>query len=66
MIKTFKIENIEWDTDGEDVDLPDMCWVELGVEPDESDESISDRLTDIVSDHFGWCHYGFNYRECEN
>jgi hypothetical protein len=48
-IKTTKID---WDTDGEDIDLPQS--VELEVEDEEE-------IADALSDNFGFCVFSFEY-----
>ena len=48
--------DIEWDTDGADVDLPD----EIEIPPDITDE---DDISDYLSDVTGFCHFGFLLRE---
>lgn len=45
-MKQFKCTYIEWDTDGEQVDLPTSTTIEA-----ENEEDIADAL----SDKFGWC-----------
>lgn len=47
-----KAINIEWDTDGEDVDLP----TEIEIPDDIADEDIGDYITDET----GFCHFGFD------
>lgn len=44
-----KVTGIEWDTDGEDVELPSDVTIE--VENGLSDDEIVDRVTDL----YGWC-----------
>lgn len=45
------VHDIEWDTDGEDIDLPQYM-----VIPDEIDE---DDISDYISEKIGFCHKGF-------
>lgn len=47
-IKTFKV-SVNWDTDGQDVDLPKI--VELPYYLKEGNYNIADYL----SDQYGWC-----------
>ena len=47
MLKKYKIENIQWDTD-DDTDTDIIVEMEVI-----SGESISDRLTDVISDYYG-------------
>ena len=54
---TMKISNIEYDTDGEEVDLPTNLNIEVpeGLNAEETDEYISDEISNIT----GFCHTGF-------
>ncbi len=57
---TVKAVDIEWDTDGEDVNdlLPDMdIPLEVAINDGEIDE---DAIGDYISKESGFCHYGFN------
>lgn len=50
-ISTFTV-SVEWDTDGEDVeDLPKIIAVPNEIEDDD--------VADWLSDHYGWCVYGW-------
>ena len=50
-ISTFMV-SVEWDTDGEDVkDLPTIIAVPNEIEYDD--------VADWLSDHYGWCVYGW-------
>lgn len=48
----LKATNIEWDTDGKVVDLPNTVPI-----PDELTDE--DDISDYLSDEYGFCHYGF-------
>jgi hypothetical protein len=48
----MKATHIEWETDGEDVDLPDE--IELPELMDDEDE-----ISNYISDVTGFLHYGF-------
>lgn len=52
------VTNIEWDTDGEDCDLPTST--ELEIEHDEEDD-LDAIIADALSDKFGFCMFDFNY-----
>lgn len=47
-----KVFNIDYDTDGEEVDLPQELTLEV--------TSLSE-LEDKISDETGFCHWGFEY-----
>lgn len=49
----MKAINIEWDTNGEAVDLP----TEIDIPEGMSDE---DEISDYISDMVGFCHKGFS------
>lgn len=48
----MKVVNIVWDTDGENVKLPNEIELPFGM----VDE---DEISDYISDETGFCHYGF-------
>ena len=48
----MKVTNIEWETDGEVVDLPTEVEVEDGMSDDE--------VADFLSDEYGWLVNGFS------
>lgn len=48
----YRATNIQWDTDGEDIDLP----TEMDIPADIEDE---DEISDYISDETGFCHFGF-------
>lgn len=55
----YKITDIEYDTDGEDVDLP--AELEIDVPDDLLDkDDIEEYISDEISNMTGFCHYGFN------
>lgn len=49
--------DIEWDTDGEEVDLPDKVRLML-----HSEEDFGSVIADRLSDRFGWCVRTFQFR----
>jgi hypothetical protein len=55
MIK-IRCYEIDWDTDGEDVDLPDSAIIELEEEEDlDLYTLVNEYGADALSDEFGWC-----------
>ena len=55
----YKVENIKYDTDGEDIELPK----ELEITIDDSitdQEDIEQILSDEISNITGFCHFGFS------
>ena len=56
--KEFVITNIKYDTDGEDVSLPETMTI---VVPDDVNgrEEIQEFISDEISNITGYCHEGF-------
>ena len=52
-----RFSNIEWDTDGQGVDLPK----EVILEVMDIDDDFNDVGADILSDKFGFCVHSFNH-----
>ena len=50
--------DIQWDTDGEEVDLPTETIMEV---PEDCD--LDTEGADVLSDKFGWCVLGFNWEK---
>ena len=50
----MKAINILWDTDGEEVNLPNEIEI-----PDWIDENDDDEISDYLSDVTGFCHFGY-------
>ena len=53
----MKAMNIEWDTDGEYIDLPNE--IDIPEDLDFKDD-IEETVSDYLSDTTGFCHKGFN------
>jgi len=53
--------DIKWDTDGEDVELPDEMSFEV-----EDDFDVELEGADLLSDETGWCVFGFDFEREEN
>lgn len=55
MTGTYEVTDIEWDTDGEEVEgLPASVTIEIDeddIDPDDEESSV----VDAVSDEHGWC-----------
>ena len=50
----MKAINILWDTDGEEVNLPNEIEI-----PDYVDKEDDDEISDYLSDTTGFCHFGY-------
>ena len=59
MMKTYKAFNIDYETDGENVCLPE----ELFFEIDDEDFDPAYELADLISDRTGWLVNGFSFEE---
>lgn len=58
----YIITNIEYDTDGEEVDLPETLTVDIPnddfVKMDE--EEVDEYISNDISDQTGFCHKGYS------
>lgn len=61
IMKTYRVTNIEWDTDGLEIDLPTDFSISVDVEKNMTEDEIGERISDSISDVYGFCHFGFNY-----
>lgn len=52
------VTNIEFDTDGEIVELPNQLEIEIPIDIFDKEE-IYDFVSDEISNITGFCHYGF-------
>lgn len=59
MEKIFEITNIQYDTDGQKVELPKSLIVVVPDDVEGADE-IAEYLSDEISNRTGFCHKGFN------
>lgn len=63
---TIEVSNIDWDTDEETAkanDLPTELTLTLGDEIEGTcldEEEIADRVSEYLSDDYGFCHNGFS------
>ena len=55
----YRVFNIEYDTDGETVDLP----IELHFKDLDKDFSPDNELADLISDQTGFCVFSFEYEQ---
>jgi len=62
-IRVFLITDIDWDTDGEEVDLPEEITVNVSEDEELEEDEIEEYISDKISDKTGFCHFGFNYKE---
>ena len=57
---TYIVSDIIYDTDGEDISLPES--LEISV-PDDNDVELVDYLGDKISEITGYCHEGFTFEK---
>ena len=57
----YTVSNIEYDTDGEVIDLPTTLKVEVSNDLDK--DEIEDFISDEISNQTGFCHLGFSFSE---
>ena len=62
-MRKFRVYDIEWDTDGEEVDLPSEVFFDLDDEEVEEDENGNNIIADMLSDEYGWCVYSLQVEE---
>jgi len=58
-MKKYTITDIEYDTDGEEVELPTTMEIEVPKELTEYEE-IDEYISDEISKRTGYCHLGFS------
>lgn len=57
-MQQFCATDIVWDTDGEDIDIPTTVKCPVGLIEE-------DKISDYLSDTYGFCHNGFNLKLCK-
>jgi len=57
-MKKYRIYDIVWDDDGDDVELPTEVTMNISI-ADGMD--VDEELGEWLSDEYGYCHFGFNY-----
>ena len=61
---TLIIRNIKWDTDGENVDLPEEVVIKNPSEKMLDKYSMADAISEYLSDTYEFCVYGFDIDSC--
>lgn len=54
----YKVTDIEYDTDGEDLGLPAVLNIEVPTDLEDGHE-IEEYISDEISNQTGFCHKGF-------
>lgn len=63
-IRTFKINNIDWDNDQQDTShLPTSKVVKVILQGDITEDEIENFVADMLSDNEGWCVMSFEIEE---
>ncbi len=63
MEKKYLVTDIEWDTDGEEVDLPEELTITIPEDEELEEDEVEGYISDKISDETGFCHFGFNFTE---
>ena len=58
-MRKIKVFEISYDTDGEDVDLPETLEIEVSDDEEDVEGFLSEKICDIT----GYLHLGFYYTE---
>lgn len=59
---TYIVYDIDWDTDGEDVELPTETTIDVPLLPDEDEEDASNLITEYLSAEYGFLVKDFKMR----
>jgi len=62
-MKNYIITNIEWDTDELEIDLPTDFFISVDIKEGATELEIEEKISESISDEYGFCHFGFNYKE---
>lgn len=54
--------NIQWDTDGEDINLPTTLEVEIPNADTMDEQDIDEFISDDITNQTGFCHKGFSLK----
>jgi len=58
--KKFTVTDIEYDTDGQKIDLPTEMVINIPDHVGDTYEDIEQYIGDEISNRTGYCHFGFN------
>ena len=61
---SIRIFNISYDTDGEEISLPDELVMKIPKGAKEAE--LTDLASDYISDTTGFCHNGFDWSTIQN
>lgn len=59
-----KVNDIKWDTDGEEVELPKNLIMEIWhkeLDDVNDDFELEEYISDTLSNMYGFCHFGFKF-----
>lgn len=59
----MKANNIQWDTDGENVALPEEIVIPDEIASMDDEDEREEAVSDYISDLTGFCHAGFELEE---
>jgi hypothetical protein len=65
-IKSYKVTNIDWDTDGEPVKpFHSECLINIEVSSDITEKELEESISNAITDMSNFCHNGFDYTEIQ-
>ena len=59
-MKKYLVTDIEFDTDGEELDIPTSMTIEVPDDIEDDEYEIQEYLSDEISNISGFCHFGFH------
>lgn len=62
-LRTFIVTDIDWDIDGEDIELPEEITIAIPEDEELEEDEIQEYLSDKVSDVTGFLHFGFTFKQ---
>lgn len=61
---TYSVYDIDWDDDGEEVDLPGQFDIDVPMDIHmQGSDAVHDWISDALCDEYGFCHNGFGFSE---
>ena len=64
-MKTYRITNIDWCTYELNDDLPNDFLISVSIKKGATPLEVEERISESVSDEYGYLHYGFDYKESQ-
>ena len=64
-IKSYKVTKIDWDTDGQQLNLPSECLINIEVSSDITEKEVEESISNAITNMSNFCHNGFDYIEIQ-